>query len=432
MATEDVKIVITAEDKASGVFSNAGISMGKLAGGFALGQLAVEAFHSAVNLAQDFIVGSFKAFMDAEAQMTVATTALHNAFDNLSENDVKNLKEELGSAHVGFTQITDAMDKAAQSAIKLGFDDEDTSVAFAKLFQVTGDLTKTQNDLALAQDLAAFSGRGLSEAADAVTKVHSGATRVLKEFGISVKEGITVEEALDLLHQRTANSAENMAKTTQGQLKVLGIEWQNLQETVGAALAEAITPFISQLSEWAAKPETQQKIKEIVDAMAQFIKVVLEFLTKHWPQFKLALQIMAEDFRIIISVIKEVWDWFQKVLLTIDAFTNAVIKAVTWVSNLIQQMRDLAKELSKGAINAVGNFGGALGKIVGVKDAIITPGGDVIQTDPADYLIATKNPGALAGGSGANIYITGTFLSESAAEEVGNMIMQKLKLQLRV
>ena len=46
-------------------------------------------------------------------------------------------------------------------------------------------------------------------------------------------------------------------------------------------------------------------------------------------------------------------------------------------------------------------MGGGRGKSVG--DAIIRPNGDVIETDPADYLIATKNPSSLGGSTTINI-----------------------------
>ena len=44
-----------------------------------------------------------------------------------------------------------------------------------------------------------------------------------------------------------------------------------------------------------------------------------------------------------------------------------------------------------------GGFLGGLGKIIGIQDGIISPRGDIITTHPDDYLIATKDPGAIVG-----------------------------------
>ena len=67
-----------------------------------------------------------------------------------------------------------------------------------------------------------------------------------------------------------------------------------------------------------------------------------------------------------------------------------------------------AKLNSMPNINKQTGLGGGLAAVFGlpqkssgnisVMDAIIRPDGQVITTDPADYLIATKNPGALGGG----------------------------------
>lgn len=69
-----------------------------------------------------------------------------------------------------------------------------------------------------------------------------------------------------------------------------------------------------------------------------------------------------------------------------------------------------------------------------VKDAVVTPSGQVIKTDPADYIFATKNPGSLLGGS-SNVTVNiqgGTYLSYDAAEKMGNMIVDILKTNMRV
>jgi xanthosine utilization system XapX-like protein len=71
-------------------------------------------------------------------------------------------------------------------------------------------------------------------------------------------------------------------------------------------------------------------------------------------------------------------------------------------------------------------FGSQYFRPQSVQDAVITPQGQVIQTDPADWLFATKNPSALAGGITVNIN-GGTYLSEEVAEDIGDKIINKLK-----
>lgn len=433
----EVKIKISAEDKASGVFNSVGGSMTKLSDITVGSFLKMAAVVTAFKAATDFLFDSFKAYADAEKEMVVANQALENAVGSMTDAQRKSATGIADSAGA-LTKLKDQMGEVGRAAIQLGFDDEEASVAFAKLVQVSGSAKQAQEDLKLAMDLSAFSGRSLEESAGAITKVHAGATRVLKEFGIEVKEGTTSLEALSLLHERTAGTAEKMSKSTAGQLQVLGIEWKNLQETVGGALAQAITPFITSLNEWASKPETQQKIQEIVDAFAKFIMQIGQFLQKHWPEFKYALQVMGEMLKIVWSTLTFVWQAFQTAFTWIDKFTQSVINAVNWVSNLIDKLENLIKTLAKAAGAGLKNVGSALtapiDKVMGFADGGIVPGAIGAPMLAVVHGGETVIPnGATGAGSNFNIYITGnSILNDDMVDRIGDLLMGKLKMQLRI
>lgn len=122
-----------------------------------------------------------------------------------------------------------------------------------------------------------------------------------------------------------------------------------------------------------------------------------------------------------------------------DSITNVFDDAI---DNLMSKLRPLLRAIDtviggakaiggkvggtiKSGFSSAGNF---LKNALSVNDAIISPDGNIITTHPDDYLIATKNPHSLAGG-GQSIVITGnTLLSEDVAEQIGDMIMRKLKL----
>ncbi len=67
-----------------------------------------------------------------------------------------------------------------------------------------------------------------------------------------------------------------------------------------------------------------------------------------------------------------------------------------------------------------------------VKDAILRPDGSVVTTDPQDYIIATKNPGAYGGGSIVVNINGGTYLSRDVAERIGDLIIDRLKSNVRI
>lgn len=115
-----------------------------------------------------------------------------------------------------------------------------------------------------------------------------------------------------------------------------------------------------------------------------------------------------------------------------DAITSAMAGTMEWVDALIEGLEEILTLISRVAEKMPGaggfsSIGKALGKVLNVDDAIIAPNGNIISTHPDDYLIATKDPHSLSGGS-INLTITGnTFLDEDAAEKMGDLIIRKLK-----
>lgn len=107
------------------------------------------------------------------------------------------------------------------------------------------------------------------------------------------------------------------------------------------------------------------------------------------------------------TYLKPIWDWLQLKMLTIwdiikmpfQAIADALSTAVTAIKNLGGKiMTDIRNSaVYKVAASVVNKVTNALG----IKDGIVQ-NGQVITTDPSDYLIATKNPKDLMGGVSDN------------------------------
>jgi tape measure domain-containing protein len=128
-----------------------------------------------------------------------------------------------------------------------------------------------------------------------------------------------------------------------------------------------------------------------------------------------ALTLMTKWYTFLAGTFASIWDYItDKIAATIEVvekFISLLQRAVSLVGGL------------------PGKAAGGLGKVFGVNDAIISPKGDIITTHPEDYLIATKNPASLLSGGGVTVNINGgMYLSEDAAERMGDLILQRLKL----
>jgi len=202
---------------------------------------------------------TFDDYTNASQQMKMANIALKNGVDSLSGDALAKLQKEAGGAGNEIAYLQGLMTEASDAAVKLGMDDEDTAVAFAKLFTATGNAQTAMSDLKTAQDLAAYSGQDLMSATQALINVHAGKATVLRQFGIAVSDVATAEEGLAIVSQKTKGAAEELAKP----MDVLKVTMGNLSENIGQAFAPALnslvialTPIITAFSNWAVQNPT--------------------------------------------------------------------------------------------------------------------------------------------------------------------------------
>lgn len=287
MATDkQINIIIDAQNRTSGAVSGAQRSLESFKSSVENMQPTFKKMAVAGTVAFTAIAGiavsSFKAFADAEAQLNITNQSLSNSLDNLSKGALAQLKKDTGDLRDGWAGLANAATAAGNAAVKLGFDDEVASRSFAKLFAVTKDVTKSQKEVSLAMDLARFKGISLEEATQKLVMVHSGATKELKLLGLAVDDTATAEQNLDSIHKQVADSANTFALTSAGAMEIIKVQIGNIQESIGGALApamtkvfEVITPLIEKFSAWAEKnPELLSKIILIGGGLAALVAVM--------------------------------------------------------------------------------------------------------------------------------------------------------------
>jgi len=438
--SDEIKVVIKAKDEASdtiknvsGSFSNfGGIAKGAAVAVGAAATVATAAFVS-------FAKGSLKEFSEAQQQMVIANQALSNSFIDITDVQLSNLQGQLkgGQSEMQFLQET--MGKVSDAAIKLGFDDEAASVAFAKLFSITKDVDTAQADLKLAMDLSAYSGRSLEESARAVTMVYAGGTRVLKEFGIDVQEGATAADALALAQDKVSGSSDNLSKTFGKQMEIMGLQFENLKETVGGVLAEALMPLMDVISELVADPRFEEMLKQLALTFAELLKAILPLVIEIIPLLIKLLQFLLPIITTLIGWIVEgitAWKNFGENLKWVGEEIDKLFAK-------IQPLIDKLIALKNAASNALSSAGGAISSAWGsATGALGFQSGGLVNAPLGAGVMALVHGGErvvpanrASGGYGGGIVVNingGTYLSEDVALEMGDMIIDRLKLQLRV
>lgn len=432
-----LEFLITAKDEASeklkGISANAkqiGATMTVVGG--------------AITAAMGFAV---KAAADAQVQMAKFDTTLKNS---------KGTTDAVRSALL----------KAADATLKLGFDNEDAANSLAKFFQRTGSVTTAIKLNTVAMDLSRAKNIDLATAGTLVNQVLSGNGKVLKQYGIDLKEAGTPLEALNQLHEMTKGSSEAFSQTLQGQTEIMKQNFGELQESIGAILIPILTdlfkklvPIIDGIKAWTeAHPELTKYIVIAAAAIGGLL-VVLGPLLIMLPTLITLFTVLSGPVGIVIAIItalawtisnivqiidllqnhwKEVWEGIKistkEMLDAIVAYFQPFIDKLTQVYNLAVKVK-----------NAVGNAVG--GTISGAVSEIKYLAGKRAEGGPvsggSSYLVGERGPEiftpAYAGnitpngaGGAINININGAIFTKDAANEMSKQIMDQLKRVSRI
>ena len=218
----------------------------------------------AATAAAGFGALAIKAAMGAQTEMIRVKQTVNNTLEQMNAeglNKLQKLADAAGGAGSDvFEFMSASIDKAAASAAKLGFDDEEAAGTLAKLFQRTNDVNEAMKLNQLAMDLARAKGIGLAEAGDMIGMVMSGNGRALKAYGIEINDTLSPMDALAELQTKVAGQADAFSGSLAGQTEALKVAFGNLMETIGEQLVpvalelvKAATPIIEKLIEWAGK-----------------------------------------------------------------------------------------------------------------------------------------------------------------------------------
>lgn len=187
-----------------------------------------------------------------------------------------------------------------------------------------------------------------------------------------------------------------------------------------------------------------QTLWDFFGTIAKFVWDSISNQVKNGFDFIKKLFIGAKDT--ITPLWQAVWDAIVQIVNSMVAKVKApIIALIEWFKEQIERIKQLASSVGNAVYGAVGAVGGAVSSVIqkgqqvtGVQDAVITPDGRIVKTDPADYLIATKNPAALAGAGGQNVFVTinireNEFVGEEGiVERIGNGLMDAIKQNIKL
>jgi hypothetical protein len=279
---------------------------------------------------------------------------------------------------------------------------------------------------AVAENGANLSGEELKATTNGLAQALQGNFASLTKTGFVLDEntkklistGTETEkvEALVKVLDSTYNGLnERMRQTTEGGVIGLQFAVEDLKETLGATLAEAVTPFIVQLSTWASNPDVQNKVKEMSVMVGEFAKVAIPVAIE-------AIKLWKSGFDAIVNVIGEI-------IYQIDRAINAISRFITKVKE---------SSIVKGATAAISSVSNAVNTITGARASggPVMGGGSYLVGERGPEIFTPSGNGFITpngGGAAITINISGnTLLDANAGEKIGRQVMDVLKNNLRI
>jgi hypothetical protein len=262
---EKIQIVVTAQDRASaqlkGLKSNiaqlgnrTGGPLGSMIGGLGGVGVAAAGMGVAAGLA-GVAIGKVSEMLIKGVGDAIAEEASLKRLDAALEANIDN-----------WDGNRDAIDKAIDARMDLGFQDDVLRDSMIKLVTATQDQSEALDLQGLAMDVARGRNIDLGAATDIVLKANMGNVGALRRMGIEIDKTATKEEALLLLQERYAGQTEAFMETTTGKVTVAATKFEELQESIGGMLL----PFIADTATAASGAADQ--IERMADALggAQF------------------------------------------------------------------------------------------------------------------------------------------------------------------
>jgi hypothetical protein len=141
--------------------------------------------------------------------------------------------------------IRSVEDWILKTSLAVGVADDQLRPAFGQLARATGDVTEAQDLLSKALDISAATGIDVETVSKDLAKAHNGVTRGLLKYGVAIKRAdgtsMSFDETLAALDKRFKGSAATAANTAEGQFKRLGVQFNEVKESIGQALIPVVT-----------------------------------------------------------------------------------------------------------------------------------------------------------------------------------------------
>ena len=359
---------------------------------------------------------------------------------------------------VALKNTTKATDKQIASVEKYitkqqfayGIADDKLRPALSKLVRVTGDVTKGQDLLSLAIDVAAGSGKDLETVTNAISRAQQGNLAGLKKLGVPLSDTIVKNKdlaaALQITADRFKGAAAANADTFSGKMAIFSERMNEAKESIGGAILTAIQPMAEKWLPLLSAAATDMvagftgedgkggayevgvSLHNMYTALKDVVSIVTGTnKTGEVKTFAETMQDLADSIQSVVDAINFLKPAF-KVLIDINKHLPNLITVI----NAVKGLGNFGSQLAKGFAALPGNFyAGLTGGLAGTRalGGSVSGGRSYLVGEHGPELFTPMGGGNITpngrlGGGGITIIMNGIVDGESARRSIERVLQQ--------
>jgi hypothetical protein len=345
-------------------------------------------------------------------------------------------------------------DYILKTSLANGVTDEELRPSLDRLVRSTKDVAEAQKLQSLALDIAAATGKSLTQVSESLAKAHDGNFGSLKRLGVSIDENIIKSKDFDaataVLAKTFKDQASIQADTFDGKMRRLKVAFDEGKETVGGFILDAITPMVSlfvnkaipAISEFAGNLKEnvlpillsvyefvkglftpiiegiREAFSRVSDALGEnstelnkffvFVKAIYEFVKTYFAPF--IGEVLGAAFKVLGVAISGVIGFFSSLVSIIDKAYKAIVAFVNFVRN---------NPVTQGIAGVFGGGRAAGGPVSAGTTYLVGENGPELFTSSTSGTII---PNGSMGGNTVNITVNGAIDPISTARQIANIL----------
>ena len=339
--------------------------------------------------------------------------------------------------------IAKTLEYTRATELATGVTEDELRPSLNRLSIATGDVSKAMELQKLALDVSAGSGKSLETVTNALAKAQEGNTASLVRLGIGLSAAqlktMSMDDVTNSLAETFAGAADTAANTFQGKMTRLGLAFEDVRDTVGGFVLDAITPMVENivnkvmpaLSSFATSLGGADGLKGTFDTFVEGAKNVFipifNGIRSAFNSIKAAVMDNKEEFTALFNFLKNY----------VAPFLGGALRiAIQAIGAVISTVVDLVASLVRGFQNVV-KFGQAVGGVIGAVGGFLGFGGNRAMGGPVSgstaYVVGERGPELFVpqgsgtiipnnrmggGGTTINLTVNGAIDSESTARQI--------------